>query len=148
MAEKLLENGGATNSNGPILVQDRVANSPGNPAEEACFHHDASTLASVPRRVKVLQKKRLKSLILPGVNPVDLGSSCGSPATEATMAHLNKGMLALLAGIMLCGCVDSTTLAKLQSYHPVNIASQDDVRIIFSNGSDYRTPIKPWFYGN
>ncbi|MBV8652962.1 MAG: hypothetical protein JO255_15965 [Alphaproteobacteria bacterium] len=35
MAEKLLENGGATNSNGPILVQDRVANSPANPAEKA-----------------------------------------------------------------------------------------------------------------
>ena len=63
------------------------------------------------------------------------------------MAHLKTGMLALLAGLMLCGCVDSTTLAKLQSYHPVNVASQDDVRIVFSNGGDYRTPIKPWFYG-
>jgi hypothetical protein len=34
MVEKLLESGGATNSNGPILAQDRVANSPANPAEE------------------------------------------------------------------------------------------------------------------
>ena len=60
------------------------------------------------------------------------------------MAHLKLGWLAVLASMMLSGCVDSMTAAKLQSYH---VAAQDDVHIVFSNGSDYRTPIKPWFYG-
>jgi hypothetical protein len=66
------------------------------------------------------------------------------------MAHWKFVLLAVVAGMTLGGCVDSMTAARMrsvqnmQSYHA---AAQDDVHIVFSNGSDYRTPIKPWFFG-
>ena len=63
------------------------------------------------------------------------------------MAHLKLGLLAVVAGVMLSGCVDSMSIARMQSYHPVNVTSPDDIQIVYSNGTDYRTPIKPWFYG-
>lgn len=60
------------------------------------------------------------------------------------MAHLKFALLALATGMMLSGCVDLMKAASMQSYH---VAAQNDIHVVFSNGSDYRTPIKPWFYG-
>ena len=60
------------------------------------------------------------------------------------MAHWKFGLLAVFAGMMLSGCVDSMSASNMQSYR---VADQDVVHAVFSNGNDYRTPIKPWFFG-
>ncbi len=59
------------------------------------------------------------------------------------MAHLKLGLLAVFAGMMLSGCVDSMSTANMQSYR----VSDQDIHAVFSNGNDYRSPIKPWFFG-
>jgi hypothetical protein len=59
------------------------------------------------------------------------------------MEHLKFALLALAAGMMLSGCVGQTSTGDMQSYRNTD----QDIHAVFSNGNDYRTPIKPWFFG-
>jgi hypothetical protein len=59
------------------------------------------------------------------------------------MEHWKSALLAVVAGMMLSGCVSSMSTSDMQSYH----SADQDIHAVFSNGNDYRSPIKPWFFG-
>jgi hypothetical protein len=60
------------------------------------------------------------------------------------MERLRLGLLALVAGMMLSGCADRTSGRDL----PASRATDQDIHAVFSNGNDYRSPIKSWLFGD